>query len=529
MKGTAGDAGFSVANVSMYQRSDDIKVSIPEGSLYYNFITGDVYVDESGRQYNGDWKISPSTDNTGKYLLEIRAYVHSDKITEETPYCEITNWEGPFIISANGKDGSGQSVLDVSIDPDTLMLPVRSNNKAHQTYEYQVQVSHYYGLEKLPINNCEVSYNSTTYPDIVVAKNDLLSDNENMYHVYDITVPADMVAGSVIPINFKLTSNVTIKNELGADEEKVVTTSKYLSVIPTVTDNPYIYAIRFNKNQIVCKAETDENGVKTEGQYIKPNVIKYEGKEIKVLTRTQTEEDNLVLMYTTGSRDEDDVDDWDPVGTIDDQHGEITDGEQYALWVDYTNYDEYGHEIIFGLFQKAQFTDGKLNANEKPFLYNVVSLVGAGEDGKDGTNIEYWYYLEETTEIDSIVPGYIAEDGRPFAVPMPEVDENGNVISDYWIDNPTGIDANHRIEWYIKRISPYGTNKWEDFTGPYKWSVWGKEGTDGPGCEYIFKHTLNTDVPEIPSYGNVDSSEDNFIPSGWEDNAIEPTDTKVII
>ena len=68
-------------------------------------------------------------------------------------------------------------------------------------------------------------------------------------------------------------------------------------------------------------------------------------------------------------------------------------------------------------------------------------------------------------------------------------------VPDQWNDSPSGVTENMPFEYMAFRVSKVinGSRSWEDvtFQGPYLWSRWGQDGTDGDGVEYIFSDPVD--------------------------------------
>lgn len=139
---------------------------------------------------------------------------------------------------------------------------------------------------------------------------------------------------------------------------------------------------------------------------------------------------------------------------------------------------------------------------------NPVCITGAnGEEGADGDGIEFVYHLGEadapnldylhafkgnnsksfTSKTQALDSFWKTEDSRDW------LPGDGDMLGNsHWTDNPVGIsDENGKhIEWVAIRTSTYdatiGESVWTEFSDPIIWSMWGEDGMDGDGIEYIF-------------------------------------------
>lgn len=59
-------------------------------------------------------------------------------------------------------------------------------------------------------------------------------------------------------------------------------------------------------------------------------------------------------------------------------------------------------------------------------------------------------------------------------------------IPDGWTDRPSGITPTNKVEAASYRVYNDQTQTWGPYSRPFIWSMWGEEGVDGDGVEYIF-------------------------------------------
>ncbi len=120
-----------------------------------------------------------------------------------------------------------------------------------------------------------------------------------------------------------------------------------------------------------------------------------------------------------------------------------------------------------------------------------------GENGADGSNIEYIYALCD--DEDSLKYPKNGADSAKNTF-FNNVESKGTEGYPYegttWYDHPQGVsnEKGKRTEWVWSRSKPAGdskTAKWEYAPSAVKWSHWGEDGTDGDGVEYIFYATTN--------------------------------------
>lgn len=64
----------------------------------------------------------------------------------------------------------------------------------------------------------------------------------------------------------------------------------------------------------------------------------------------------------------------------------------------------------------------------------------------------------------------------------------------HWYNHPQGIDVDHEIEGASMRIKDGETGQWGAYCTPFIWSMWGENGVDGDGVEYIYRLAGESDV-----------------------------------
>ena len=108
-----------------------------------------------------------------------------------------------------------------------------------------------------------------------------------------------------------------------------------------------------------------------------------------------------------------------------------------------------------------------------------------GPAGKDGANIEYVYYRNNTGETPN----------------TPSYDETTNTLTEGWSLSPVGIEIDMRYEFVSIRTKPSGSDVWLDFSSPVIWSMWGEKGQDGDGVYYEY---YLSDMDKVPTYSVED-------------------------
>lgn len=164
-------------------------------------------------------------------------------------------------------------------------------------------------------------------------------------------------------------------------------------------------------------------------------------------------------------------------------------------------------------------------------------ITGAdGEPGKDGTSIEFIYRLipdkvdyntlvkwhTDQAELGNVLysPENLSENdiadnwtGTPSKIDISNkyegegwtpIEGTGQytICDTEWKDSPDGVSDNYLIEVCCQRKYNNETEKWGPWSMPYIWSMWGEDGIDGDGVEYIYMVTpkYGEDGKEITKY-----------------------------
>ena len=145
---------------------------------------------------------------------------------------------------------------------------------------------------------------------------------------------------------------------------------------------------------------------------------------------------------------------------------------------------------------------------------DAIRLTGeSGSDGEDGSLYEYIYRRQNQNQVLPI---------------KPDNEQQDNYIPSGWNNHPEGIDQYNRYEYVCYRTKDKSTNQWGNWFGPYLWSAYGENGTDGDGVEYIYYVGLTKPTGSLQDPSKWDTSVSGFQNneyilenSGWTDN---PTD-----
>ena len=166
-----------------------------------------------------------------------------------------------------------------------------------------------------------------------------------------------------------------------------------------------------------------------------------------------------------------------------------TDGEDGSANIEI---NDDGYWVINGEITevKAEGSDGETPTIEIKDGYWYINgkntdIKAEGEAGKDGSDIEYVYYRNNTGSTPS-TPSY----------------NSNNQLTTGWTSSPQGITETNKYEFVSIRTKQAGSNSWSAFSKPVVWSKWGEKGQDGDGVEYKYYLKNNSTVP---TYSTTDS------------------------
>lgn len=214
------------------------------------------------------------------------------------------------------------------------------------------------------------------------------------------------------------------------------------------------------------------------------------------------------------------------------------------------NYADFAtHGII--LYYRRFFTDGTSDVNET--LYSDTSIpVSSGmskivfylyglsngsvdrsilhdredvpviADGQDGKGVEYVFFLQNTESPapaiynDSSTSDFQVDDYCPYT---------DSQHSARWSDEPTGVSANNRYEFYAQRKKVNGV--WQAFGAVKMWDRYasdGQKGDTGYGLKKINASTLTLTLGQWHTYGTLGQAA-SFTITGYDNSHIVIGDT----
>ena len=164
---------------------------------------------------------------------------------------------------------------------------------------------------------------------------------------------------------------------------------------------------------------------------------------------------------------------------------------------------------IYTWMSQSYVTPGQNGASDTYGTWTTPIRItgGQGEDGADGTDIEF-VYTRNNTGVAPAAPATNQTD-----------DWHGTSGGITWTDNPQGVQADMMYEYVSMRYKRQDV--WTAYTTPVIWSKWGEKGMDGDGYEYIYKLAATANVPDNPTPSSTSTTEyqtSDYVPAGWSDD-----------
>lgn len=186
------------------------------------------------------------------------------------------------------------------------------------------------------------------------------------------------------------------------------------------------------------------------------------------------------------------------ISRTDRQINKLTKLEEYGLTVECykegvdeldIKYNENGIEIL-PINYPEKFLYVKLLSGTTLIDEAYIDIVSDGingENGKDGTNIEFIYKLySDESEFNA--------DKVKFNINS----SKNELLLSGWTDSPSGISEDKQIEACSQHVKEAGAKEFSDWCTPFIWAKWGDDGIDGDGAEYIFQITDRENNPLNP-------------------------------
>lgn len=150
-----------------------------------------------------------------------------------------------------------------------------------------------------------------------------------------------------------------------------------------------------------------------------------------------------------------------------------------------------------------------------------------GRDGTDGVSKEFIYRLISNKDNFDQLKTWLADEDHKLAnTPTGIVpDRNDKIVETDWTDEPSGIDGEtYLVEVVCSRKAKLDETGafvgWDEWSAPTIWAMWGEDGNDGPGVEYIFRVTgpdmtsaeLYNEFIANDVFNHTDYQKDGFYP-----------------
>jgi len=211
--------------------------------------------------------------------------------------------------------------------------------------------------------------------------------------------------------------------------------------------------------------------------------------------------------------------------------GPIDDTDTSAVWKHYAP-NNFGATLI--IWMAVRWVDGNGDPNPWNGPWCISGGQGVpGNDGDAGIDGDKYEYIYARTTSENVAPPAIT-----YTTNRGKNRYQDDFVPVNWYDNAhyseVQVTSTYRVVWFCMRIKEHTEEHpegvWSDFIGPFPWTVWGRNGMDGDGVEYIFYTgetypTGNTNLPHMWSTSaDGYQTTPEYIPDGsdWVDDPVSP-------
>lgn len=234
--------GYTRVLVKIWKRSDTelsgTKAQGPTGEAIYDVNSGLITLPIN---IANDWSTSGILTR-GRYLYSLGAYVTFTNVDNQV-IIDASDWNILTLESVdglNGSDGTGQSAVIMTVDPDVILVNVDDDNISRLPLTVQCSANYYYGTS---LQESNFSYVSTD--------NIFVSDNvvDNLEHTFNITIPEGISLNNSIPVTITLTPVVNALKNSDDTITELHSLSKNIYITPIKSNDTW--SIDLNTDQII--------------------------------------------------------------------------------------------------------------------------------------------------------------------------------------------------------------------------------------------------------------------------------------
>lgn len=336
-----GTLGMTSTIVKVWQRSQEQltlnNIKKPENGATYSLKNNTLTFSNNLANQNG-WYYNEEVQGDGKYLYSLGAHVVTNK---DSITINQNDWKLLTLESVNGENGSGQSAISMTVDPDSVLINVDNDGNSIWDHTIYGSANYYYGTSLV-----ESTFSYEADSGISVEK----TDSSNKEHNFTITVNKGAQFTSSKQLKITLTPN---PNTIDAGENGIVNLSELTkSIFLNPIKSNDVWSIWVNTDQILDQSNNHQSWSETIEAKIMLNNKEYSGDDAK-------------LYYILGSES---LTLWEKTNNV------------YSYPINQSNIGDIGNTFTI-----------ILKVNDVNLIHQVVSII---KNGVDGTGISglYEYY-----------------------------------------------------------------------------------------------------------------------------------------
>ena len=346
-----GTLGMTSTIVKVWQRSQEQltlnNIKKPQNGATYSLQTNELKFSDGLTHQNG-WYYNEDVAGDGRYLYSLGAHVVTNK---DSITINRDDWKLLTLESVNGADGSGQSAISMTADPDSVLINVDNDGNSIWDHTIYGSANYYYGTSLI---KSDFSHEAGDGISVVP------TDSSDEEHNFKITVSKGTPFTSSKQIKITLAPN---PNTIDAGENGIVNLSELTkSIFLNPIKSNDVWSIWVNTDQIIDQSNNHQQWSETIEAKIMLNNKPYSG-------------DNAQLYYILGSESQ--------------QPWDKNQNNTYSYTINQENIGDVANAFTI-----------ILKVNDVNLIHQVVSIIKNGTDGTGITGLYEYYTWNNKTEWD---------------------------------------------------------------------------------------------------------------------------------